>query len=456
VPDVAESWETSADARTHTFLIRRNVFWQDGTRLRSDDIVFTVDLLRAAAAAQEPGIAPFWREVEAASEGDYTVTLTLPAPFSQLPSYAAVGILPRHLLEGTSFEALKSAPFNQAPVGSGPYTLVHLDPVRAVLQPHTRHWPGKPKLDRIEFRFYPNGDAQLTALQRHEAHAALLLGRKAADVRNALSADRMLNVLAIPRNETHVIYFNTSVAQLGDIDVRQALASAVDREFLTTIGSGGTIAATGFGPPGFWRESAEVRPPDVAKAQALLDVAGWRLDDSGRRTRDGQPLRVVLTTTTEPDRVARAQAIVERWRSIGIDARLEPLSPALLVREAIAPRRFDAVLLSRADAVEPDLFSNWHSSQTGPDARNIANFADAGIDKIAEDARQQPDVAQRLTLYQRAAQLLQRQAPAVPLLHPTDVYVIDRRVQPISATVLFASSSRFTNVDEWQFQRERR
>jgi peptide/nickel transport system substrate-binding protein len=456
LPDLAESWETAADGRTHTFYLRRDLYWQDGRRLRADDVVFTLDLLRQAAAADEPGIPTFWREVEATSDGDYTVILSLQSPFAQLPSYAHVGVLPRHLLEGTTFASLKAAPFNQAPVGAGPYALVQLDAAHAVLQPHYRYWAGRPGFDRIEFRFYPNADAQLTALQRHEAHAGFIVGKTPAEVRNALTADTSLTVLTMPRNETGLIYFNTAVSQLADIDVRQALASAIDREHVTSLGETGVIAAAEFGAPGFWTAAGEVRRADVAKAQALLDAAGWPADESGRRSKDGQPLRIVLTTTSEKDGAARGQAIVERWRSIGVDARLEPLSTALIVREAIAPRRFDAILLSRVDSVEPDLYANWHSSQTGPDARNIANLSDSGIDALAEEARRQPDVEQRLAIYRRAAQLLQRNAPAVPLFHPVDVFVIDRRIAGVSPGNLYSNSSRFAGIAQWRFQRDRR
>lgn len=455
MPDLAERWEAGDDGRSFRFYLRKNAFWHDGKRVTTEDVLFTLDLLRQAAAAEEPGIAPFWRDVRVVSEGDDTVLITLPAPFAQFPSYATIGILPRHGLKETSLEAVKASPFNRAPVGTGPFMLAALTDSRAVLQPNPRYWFGKPHLNRIEFRFYPNTEAQILALRRGEADGALIVGRSPAAVQSALASERRFAIVPLPYNATETLYFNVLSQQLTDLDVRQALALAVDRDALAALGDSGAVAATGFGAAGIWSTAWKGRPTDPGKAQALLEAAGWQSDESGRRMKDGQPLRVVLTTTADPDHTIRAQAIVDRWRAIGVDARLEPLSPTLLIREALGPRRFDALLLGRSDPAEPDLFSIWHSSQTGPDGQNIANLADSTLDKLAEEARQQPDAEQRREIYRRAALILQRQMPALPLVHPVDVYVIDRRLQGVSVKVLFTMSSRFTDVHQWRFQHER-
>ncbi|MCC6793380.1 MAG: hypothetical protein IT336_16975, partial [Thermomicrobiales bacterium] len=110
IPDLAESWEVSADGLVYTFKLRQNVVFHDGTAMTADDVVFTAELT-LNESINSPYRSKFiingqpvvWAKVD-----DFTVTATLPQPSGPFLSKTSRAdeiffcILPKHLLEGVT------------------------------------------------------------------------------------------------------------------------------------------------------------------------------------------------------------------------------------------------------------------------------------------------------------------------------------------------------------------
>ncbi len=123
--DVAKSWTVSADGRTYTFVLNPNVAWQDGQPLTSADMAFTVDRIQNPDTRSP--MASAWQGVEVATPDAATVVITLPVRYDAFLNSTTVGILPQHILKDIPAADLRISDFNQAPIGTGPFTVTNFD-----------------------------------------------------------------------------------------------------------------------------------------------------------------------------------------------------------------------------------------------------------------------------------------------------------------------------------------
>ena len=170
IPDLAERWEVTADGLTYTFHLRPNAFWHDGERLDAHDVVFTIAQVQAPGFRGPPALAAQWSGVVVAAVDASTVTARLPAPSASFLTRAALGVLPEHLLVALGPVELYAAPFNRAPVGTGPYRLVRLTGAAALLERNPSYHFTAPALRAIELRFFRD---------RRSLAAAVLMGAAA-------------------------------------------------------------------------------------------------------------------------------------------------------------------------------------------------------------------------------------------------------------------------------------
>ena len=132
-PDLAASWTIGDRGTSYTFVLRPDAAWQDGEPVTSADVVFTVHTLQDPTYTG-PG-ATSWREVTVTAIDERTVRFDLATPLGSFLQAAAQPLLPVHLLRDVPPDQLAEDPFNDQPVGSGPYRLVHWDSLEAVLEP---------------------------------------------------------------------------------------------------------------------------------------------------------------------------------------------------------------------------------------------------------------------------------------------------------------------------------
>src|SRR5690606_35419066 len=164
-PELAESWEISADGRTYTFHLRRDARWHDGRPLTSADVKYTMENL----------LGPYhgrFRNAYDQLEGidtpdDHTVVLRLREPYAPLMTLLTVfdaPILPKHIYEGTD-PLNNPANFNN-PIGSGPFVFrewVRGD--RVVLERNPDYFDEPAYLDRLIYRIIPDDLSRSVALE---------------------------------------------------------------------------------------------------------------------------------------------------------------------------------------------------------------------------------------------------------------------------------------------------
>ena len=172
-PDLAESWGTSSDGTLYNFSIRPNAVWHDGQPVTTDDVIFTIELIKSSGSLFPQDIKDLWSQIEIKKFDDKTFQFKLPEPFAPFLDYATFGVLPKHLLESVPADQLASAEFNLKPVGTGPYKFDSLmtsgGQISGVaLRVNENYYLPKAYIEQVVFRFYPNSASAFDAYQQGE------------------------------------------------------------------------------------------------------------------------------------------------------------------------------------------------------------------------------------------------------------------------------------------------
>ncbi|MCH8919536.1 MAG: peptide ABC transporter substrate-binding protein [Chloroflexi bacterium] len=452
LPDLAQSWEVSPDGLNYTFKLRRDVNWHTGAAFTAEDALFTYELLADPDLPSDSRLGQLWRQVSCNAPDEFTLICELSAPFAPFLSFTSIGLLPKHILEGTSAATIQDSPFNQAPAGTGPFRLAQLDQSKAILRANPTYYGERPAIDEIEFRFFPNPSTAAAALSRGEVQGLLLGPSASQEDFDLLTSSQGLRAYTSNRTLILMLFLNNSQPPFDDKALREAVALSVNvDDLISDLLGGRAVRADSPIVPGTWayNPQLEPRPHDLEAARELLDEAGWEMTDDGVRQKDGKEMRISLMTDQDPLRIAIAQMVANQLAEVGIQVAVTP-QDADLRREFLAPHQYQAAIFGWDPGPDPDPYLVWHSSQVEPpDNGNIAGYQNEDADRVIEEARQTTDLDKRQALYYTFQQMFFEDVPSVLLYYPAFTYFVAEEVQNIELGTLFRSSSRFANATQW-------
>jgi peptide/nickel transport system substrate-binding protein len=451
LPDVSD------DGLTYTFTLRPNVRWHDGAPLTVDDVVFTVRAIQRQGFAGDPQAAAIWRGVLIDTDGAGRVQVVLPQPYAPFAAMATFPILPAHLLRDVPPEQWSGGAFSRQPIGTGPYRLRELTGERALLLANPAYFDGRPLIDSIELRFFPNTRTALAALGRGEIDA--VAAPSIGDLQT-VNLPRTIRQRAAPLDSYTVLTFNLRRAPLSDQGLRRALATGLDKDGLIARAlKGGAQRIDTPLLPGTWAASAAALwyPYNQARAAELLDSLGYQPGPDGARVRDGAPLVLPLVTDDAPDRQAVAQEIARQWGELGVNVEIEQLSGAAL-QARLAAHDFTLALHGwQRLGPDPDLLELW-GSRGAAGGRNYAGLQDDQIDELLTNAQQDADQDSRAASYAAFERRWVELAPGIILYQPLLVYAavgqlggLEADFAPLGsvAAPLFGREDRFRHVNRW-------
>lgn len=456
VPDLADRWTSTPDGAIWDFYLRQDARWQDGTPVTARDVVFTVNLLKSDDFPGGRDLTTLWKQVEVSRLGDYQVRFRLQQPWPAFLNYTTLGLLPAHKLDGKVKPAdLTHTEFNQAPVGNGPYELapggLASDGITLIANP--LYQGKKPYLDKIWFRYYPSASAALSALQANQIDG---VSQVTADEVDRVSTLRDITEVSVPRARNTFVFLNLQRSALfGQKEVRQALAYAINRPELISkalSGMGQVSSSPILASSWAYKPDIKIYNYDRAKAEQMLEAAGWKVNRDGIRERNGQPLIFQLLVDDTPDKRAVAAQIADDLRAVQVVVKVDVATSLPDLDKNIRDGSYDALLFTEVGALnDPDPYTNWHSSyaEPGDNHFNLANWRLDRADQLLEKARVTVNQADRAKLYAQWQDIWADELPSIPLYTSTYSYIISNRVggvQPDSPKVLNIASDRFKDI----------
>lgn len=451
IPDLAETLTISPDGLVYDFRLRSGLYWHDGVPVTAADVIYTVGAVQADDFPGVTWLSTLWQAVEAsAPEGPdgLAVRFTLKQPFAPFLDYTTIGLLPVHLWEEVPVAEMMLSQLNTRPVGTGPFQLTRITATRVELTVNPRYHGPTPYLAGMTIRFYPDRQSLLPAYDRGEIDAISWIWPE--DMAQA-SKRADLELFSAPLSGYTLVYLNhqnANVPFFQEAAVRQALLYALDRQALVdTVQEGqGLVAHTPI-LPGSWAHDSGVKRYDsnLDEARRLLDDAGWiDSDEDGVRDRDGVKLAFVLLGQDEPWLAALSAA----WSAIGVQAAPQAVTLAGLTRDFLAPRTFDAAMVSWELSGDPDPYPLWHSTQANG-GQNYAGWDSRTADEAIEQARALDDRELRRGYYTRFQQIFAEEVPALLLYYPVYTYGVRSKIHDVQMGPLNSPADRFRSIANW-------
>lgn len=458
-PDLIDAWGTSADGTIYNFSIRQNALWHDGTPVTSDDVIFTIDLIKSPASLFPQDIKDLWSQVEVVRLNEKTLQIRLPEPFAPFLDYATFGVLPKHILESVPVDQLASADFNLNPIGSGPYKFDRLlssgGQITGVsLIANENYYIAPPFIEQVVFRFYPNSASAFDAYQQGEV---LGISQLTNDVLEAALQEPNLSVHSSRLPQMGMVFLNlnnSGVSFLQNEKVRRALLLGINRNVIVShILKGQAIIADSPILPGSWAHYDEIEqfPYDPESAIQLLKDEGYVFSaGSDVRSKDGQNLTFTLIHPDDEIHTRIAQAIQSDWLLIGVRINLQPAPYDSLVNDYLTPRTYEAALvnINTSRTPDPDPYLFWHQSEaTG--GQNYSQWDSRTASEFLETARTSANFDDRARLYRNFQVVFAKEMPSLPLYYPVYSYGVDVQVQGVQVAPLYDVSDRLAIITEW-------
>ncbi|MCU0538866.1 MAG: peptide ABC transporter substrate-binding protein [Desulfobacterales bacterium] len=340
VPTV-ENGGVSKDGLTITYKLRKGVKWSDGAPFTSTDVKFTWE-----AVVNPKNL------VKSRSGYDLIESIETPDAHTAIVKYKEfyapfltrfAPVLPKHILG--KLENINDAPYNRMPVGTGPFMVSEWasgNYIAMVKNPHYRD-AAKVKIDKLFFKIIPSREVGIAQLQAGdidgvwdliEAQIPMMENNPALALclSNSLTSERLIlnHSTPTPPNNGNPDYPHPI---LGDLKVRQALDCGIDRKAIVDKLLFGKAKAGTTEIPHGWASNPDITPVayDPAKAQKLLDEAGWKAGPDGIRQKEGKRLRLKITTTTGNKlREMVQQVLVDQMKKIGVEFYIENVPSAVL------------------------------------------------------------------------------------------------------------------------------
>ena len=444
VPDLAESWEVSADGLTWDFQLRENVQFHNGQALRADDVVATYEYILHSDPPLP--IRPLYAQIQSVEKtGDHQVQFTLSQPYAPILFTLTLDILPAEVLLGGA-ETMEA--FRRNPVGTGPFKLSEWLDEEIVLTKHEGYFDGPANLDSISFQIMPDKLMAWTELMRGDVDIVTDLNDEDFGV---IEGDDRFKTYDYLGFFYYTMLYNLQDPLLGDDRIREALDFAIDRNDIIDVAlEGHGEEVTGPFRPGTWPYNHEVPTSsyDPDRALDILDELGWSdTNEDGILDRDGEDLEIALLAD-EGDllKVAVAQRIKWQLFQLGIRIEVEFTDAQTLIRERIIPGEYQAAILQFNSAGDPDTstFVFWHSSQIG--RSNVSRYRNENVDGLIAEGRVKIDQQERISIYHRIHEQIAKDRPAVFLFVRQIFLGTSARVSGVKPRpeVLFQSAAEWT------------
>jgi len=459
-PDLAESWAASADGMIYNFSIRTGAVWHDGEPVTSDDVIFTIEVIKSSGSLFPQDIKDLWSQIEVKKLDDHTFQFKLPEPFAPFLDYTTFGILPKHLLETVPADQLASADFNLNPVGTGPYKFDRLitsggQITGIVLVVNNDYYIQPPFIEQVVFRYYPSSAAAFDAYLQGEV---LGVSQLTNDVLESALMESTLSVYTSRLPQMGLVFLNLndpSIEFLQNEKIRRALLLGINRNIIVShILKGQAIIADGPILPGSWAYYEEIEhfdyDPDAAIV--LLKDEGYIIPAGGGeiRAKEGQSLTFSMVHPDDAIHTQIAQSIQSDLALIGVKVDLVSVPYDSLVNDYLTPRNYQAALadLNTSRTPDPDPYLFWHQSEaTG--GQNYSQWDNRTASEFLETARTTADFAERARLYRNFQVLFVKDMPSLPLYFPVYSYGVDSQVQGVQVAPLYDVSDRLSLINEW-------
>ncbi len=406
IPQLAEKWDASPDAKVYTFYLRKGVKFHDGTPFNAAAVKASFDRVRNPEnKLKRHTLYKIISQIDVIN--DSTVRFTLAEPFGAMIATFA------HPAGGISSPAAVQKygkDYGKNPVGTGPYKFVEWVPNDHItLARNPGYWDKKnaAKVDKIIVKPVPEDGTRIAMLQKGDAQFINAVPYSMAGV---VKADKNLSLAESEAIYSYYVTMNIQKKPFSDLKVRQAMNYAINKEAIikAVLRGHGKQSNSPLAPRVWGSTPVKTYPYDPAKAKALLAEAGY---PNGFKT--------LLRGVAQTDAKEVMVAIQGQLQQVGVEVEILSLPSATLVAERFKPLEENKAEMdyagwspSTGDAdwgIRPLLTKdNWPPSNF-----TLGFYTHPKLEELVKVALQTADPAKRKAAYAEAQQVIMDDCPWV-------------------------------------------
>lgn len=404
IPWLAKSWDVSDDGTVYTFHLQENALWHDGEPLTAEDVAFTLSYYEEHPPVLNTLLADGEYIVEGTEVIDtYTVKITLKYYDNTfLTDLGWARIIPKHIWENVDDPTTYDG--DGVTIGSGPYMLERYDAAQGVYRyvASTQYWGLEPSVEAIEW--VPVSD-EVLAFENGEID----LINASADILSRYEDDSQYTIKTVPSLHSYRLMMNAeAVSELADVDIRKAIAHAIDRQGLVdTVARGAaTISSAGYIPM-----DSPWYNPDIAQYDYSPEKASELLG--------GQTYSFTLLTDNSAEGTKTAEMIQLYLADVNIDVTVESVERKTR-DNAVKTGEYELLLINSGGmGGDPDFLRDVY----GEAADTIKGWSnDRGFDLLSAQAIER-DAASREEMIDEAQRIIAEEVPMVMLFGAVDNFV---------------------------------
>lgn len=451
VSEFVKSWQTSKDSMYDKVVLRDDATWSDGVPITAHDVVFSfktiLDLRIPIPAVRSQTDELRWVE----AYDDKTLVF-----FHKEKSPTNVWklnfpVIPKHVYEKsidadtTMQDSDYHVKLENDPIVGGAYKIVKRTRGQEIVLERREDYymkdgkqiRDKPYFKTVRFRITQDLNVALLALKKGDLDEMALLPEQWVNQTN----DDEFYALNTKVRGVEWVYFyfgwnmdEPSAPFFKDKKVREAMGYAFDHdELLNTICYGLYEPCLGIFHPAGWMAPKQMPSPlkrDIAKAEKLLDEAGW-IDNDGDGIRDkeinGKPVKFEFTIVCSnvPQRVAMCNLLRQNLEEIGVVCNVRPLE-ATVLSDVLLKKQFQANFGGWGTGADPSTIKNiWKTGES----RNFNKYSNAEVDKLLKEAEMEFDRDKQADLYGKIHMAIYNDHPVTFLYYQHSFYGFNKRLR---------------------------
>ncbi|MDX1252424.1 MAG: hypothetical protein IDH49_09310 [Gammaproteobacteria bacterium] len=313
-----------------------------------------------------------------------------------------------------------------------------------ILEANPDFYNGRPKLDRVIYKFLPDPNVRLVQLKKGEIDIAQLTPKQVSAIKDSGA----IGMEVVESADYRVMMFNFRYPLFQDVRVRHAIQYATDRKALVDG------ALVGYGSPAYgplqfsWVSSPDIprHDNDLKRAEVLLAEAGWRRGKDGVMEKNGQRLSFPLTVpANDPVRADLAVLLADQLKRASIEAIVEVKDWSV-----VKIPKVQALILGGGFPDEPDEdLYNFFASNIGDKGSNYSGYNNPRIDALLMQGRAALHQQARKQIYQEVQKQLVLDPPYNYLVYLKHIYGVRKGVSGFSHRVFGHGTSPLWNIEEW-------
>lgn len=407
IPCLAENFVISEDGLGYIFTLRNDVYFHNGKKLTSEDVIYTYENL-----AGLNGNTPKSDEMQIVKKiteiAPNTLLVQLKNPSASFLSFAIQPILQAGYDDNENH-----------PVGTGPYKFVEYSiHQKVVLEKNENYWNKKrmPKINRIELFVISDEAAAISALQSGQLDIAQMINAS-----NAKALKSQFDMITYPQNMVQIFAMNNAVKPFDDFKVRKAICLAVNKDEIIegAMDGAATKLYSNFSPVlGFYYNDKleKINEYDIKKAKDLLKEAGY---ENGFEF----TVKVPSNYTVHVDTATIIQAQLAK---IGVKMNIETIEWTTWLSDVYTNRQYEATVIAFGGKLEPnDILKRYTTTYK----KNFVNFSDEQFDKDFTEALTETDDTKRADLYKNCQKILSEKCPCAFICDPNNTLLKKKNIK---------------------------